>query len=403
MALLFAVTPVHAHLHGNEEQEKPFNFKSPSNTAPFQAVEHDEEYYGCSGYIRSGYIQTNDSYASAFAGELGCGYQLNQYIKAHLGVFASIDSGLNSQNDDKIQTDFFNKQKDSYFILGEAVLTISYQQLEAHLGRQNFDSPHMDADDLRMIANLFEAYLLDYHFSDALYFGTGFVREASGWENGADASQFISVGEALGGESSGAWLSWLNYQQDHYSSDTWFYFIPDHLLIFYAEFIYNNKLMDRLSYSLGLQYDLGKAIGTEKLSDIDAHTLGVMATLSWADLTFTMAYNKNFGNTTALASIGGGAFFTSLEDQTLDAVSGDKAESLLLNLEYKLDDYLTFGAAMGKFTASNKTDYNKQEINLFINYSWKQKLTAELMYAIIDDKNSEPDIHQIRAILTYRY
>lgn len=30
-------------------------------------------------------------------------------------------------------------------------------------------------------------------------------------------------------------------------------------------------------------------------------------------------------------------------------------------------------------------------------------MVVEVMYAVIDDKNSEPDMHQIRAILTYRY
>ena len=116
-----------------------------------------------------------------------------------------------------------------------------------------------------------------------------------------------------------------------------------------------------------------------------------------------MAYNNNLGDTAALASIGGGPFFTSLEDQTLDAVSGDKSESVLLSLEYQFAGYLTLGAAAGQFTALNKNDYNKEELNLFINYSWNEMLTAELMYAAIDDRNSEPDMRQVRAILTYRY
>jgi len=403
LILLFAVTPVYAHLHGNEVSDKPFNFKSPEDTESFQAVEHEEEYYGCSGYVRSGFIQTDHDSASAFAGELGCGYLLNTYVKAHLGLFAAIDSGLNSDNDQSIQGDFFNQQKDSYLIVGEAVLTLSYEKFEVHLGRQNFDSPHLDGDDLRMISNLYEAYLVDYHYSDAVYFGAGFVREASGWENGNNASQFVSIGEALGGEDRGAWLSWINYQQQQINTNAWFYLIPDHLAIFYAELIYSKELSDSLSYSLGFQYDWGHDIGHAKLDKIDAHTLGIMAAISWTDFTFTTAYNHNFGKTGALASVGGGPFFTSLEDQTLDAVSGSDTESVLLSLEYNINEYLSLGSAVGKFSANNRKDYDKEELNVFLNINWKETLSTELMYAVTNDKNSEPDMHQIRAILTYRY
>ena len=318
-------------------------------------------------------------------------------------MFASLDPGLNSNNDDNIQGDFFNSKKDSYLILGEAVLTLSYQQFEAHLGRQNFDSPHMDGDDLRMIANLFEAYLLDYHFSDDLYFGSGFVREASGWENGANASQFVSIGEAIGGKSSGAWVGWLNYQQQNLSSETWVYYVPDHLTILYSELIFSHEISDTLAYSFGFQYDWGNDTDESRLGQVDAHTFGVMGELSWADLSFAAAYNKNIGDTGAVASIGGGPFFTSVEDQTLDAVEGNDSESILLGFKYNIYDSIILGVAAAKFRASDKNDYNKEELNVFVNYNWNQTVAAELMYAVVDDLNSGPDLHQFRAILTYHY
>lgn len=393
-----------AHLHNNEEQDNPFNVKPPDDIESFQGINHEEAFYGCSGYVRAGYIQTEqDDHSSAIAlgGELGCGYRLNQYIKAHLGIFASLEPGLNS--DDNIHSEFFNSKNDSYLIVGEAVLTLSYKNIDAYLGRQKFDSPHMDGDDLRMIANLFEAYLVDYHFSDELTIGSGFVRQAAGWENGANASQFVSVGEAFGGKSSGAWVSWLNYQQQNYTSDIWFYYIPDHMTIFYSDFIFSDELYDSVSYSLGVQYDWGSDIGNNRLGEVDAHSFGVMAALTWADFTLTTAYNKNFGNTSAIASIGGGPFFTSLEDQTLDVVEGGDSQAILMGLEYQINDSLGVGAMVGKFNASNRNDYNKEESNLYINYNWGEVFAAELIYAVVDDLNKEPDLHQLRVILTYQY
>ncbi|NOQ36219.1 MAG: outer membrane porin, OprD family [Methylococcaceae bacterium] len=406
--LILAINPAYAHLHGDEEQDKVFNYKSPDDIEPYQAVDHGEEYYGCSGYLRTGFLQTkvrsvDTSSATAMAGELGCGYRLNSHIKAHLGLFGVLDTGLNSHDDDNIHGDFFNRKKDSYLMLGEAVLTLSYGDFEAHLGRQNFDSPHLDSDDLRMVANLFEAYLVDYHLSDEFYLGAGFIREASGWENGGNLSHFVPIGEALGGRDGNAWVSWLAYEQEHMSGNAWFYLIPDHLTIFYGELMYSNFLTSEISYDVGLQYDWGLDSGAARLGEIDAQTLGFMTSISGYDVTLTAAYNKNFGNTGAVASLGGGAFFTSLEDQTLDAATGEDTQSILLGVEYALSNEFTLGVAMAEFRAANKKDYQVEEINYFLNYNWNDKLTAELIYAVIDDKNSSEDTDQIRAMITYRY
>ena len=409
LLLVLAVGPVHAHLLEDEKQDKVFNYKSPDDIEPYQAVKHGEEYHGCSGYLRTGFLQTkirtvDTSSASAIAGKFGCGYRLNPYVKAHLGVLGVLDTGLNSHDDDNIHADFFNRKKDSYLMmLGEALLTLSYGDFEAHLGRQNFDSPHLDGDDLRMVANLFEAYLVDYHFSDELYFGAGFIRQASGWENGGNPSHFIPIGEALGGKEGSAWLSWLSYEEENFSGNAWFYLIPDHLTIFYGELIYSNVLTPEISYNVAFQYDWGQDVGAARLGEVNAHTMGFMASVSGYDFTLTAAFNKNFGNTGAVASVGGGPFFTSLEDQTLDAATGEDTQSTLFGVEYAFNSNFSLGVAMAEFRASDKKDYQTEEINYFINYNWNDKLTAEFMYAVVDDKNSSEDIDQIRAIITYRY
>ena len=148
---------------------------------------------------------------------------------------------------------------------------------------------------------------------------------------------------------------------------------------------------------------MGKDSGQSRLGEVDAHTVGVMASISGYDFTLTAAYNKNFGNTGAIASVGGGAFYTSMEDQTLDAAAGVDTQSVLFGLEYELNSNLSLGVNLAKFRAMNKKDYKTEEINYFVNYNWNDKLTAEVMYAVINDKNSSEDTDQIRAIITYRY
>lgn len=373
-------------------------------------VEHDLEVneYGCGGYLRAGFIQTamrtdDTEAAAAIGGNIGCHYRLNTHIKAHLGVYGVGDIGLNSHNDDNIHGDYFNRKKDSFLMLGEAFLTLSYGNFTARLGRQVVDSPHFDADDLRMVGNLFEAYMVDYKMNEQLTWGAGFIRESAGWGNGGNISHFIPIGEAMGGKNGSAWVSWLNYEDEQWSGKTWFYFIPDHLTILYAEFGYSGELSPEISYEIGVQYDWGQSVGNERLGDVEAHTLGGMASLSGYDFTFTAAYDKNFGDTGAVFSLGGGPFFAAMDDQTIDAAEGKDTQAFSLTAEYELIEDLNVGVAWGEFRAINKADYKVQEINYFFNYNWGDQLFAELMYAVVDDKNSSEDMDQIWFTLTYQY
>ncbi|MEE9413004.1 MAG: hypothetical protein V3V22_08135 [Methylococcales bacterium] len=90
-----------------------------------------------------------------------------------------------------------------------------------------------------------------------------------------------------------------------------------------------------------------------------------------------------------------------MEDKTLDAATGEDTQSVLFGVEYAFNSKLSVGVA--GFRATNKNDYQFEEINYFLNYNWNDKITAELMYAVVDDKNSSEDTDQIRAIITYRY
>ena len=121
-----------------------------------EGIKHDLKYDGCNGFIRGGYIQTHQKTVSnqqayGLGGELGCGISWGPYFKLHASAFTAINPGFNSGNKDEIQGDFFDENKNSYITLGEAVMTLSYGDLQAHLGPQRFNSPHMDQDDLRSL------------------------------------------------------------------------------------------------------------------------------------------------------------------------------------------------------------------------------------------------------------
>ncbi len=365
------------------------------------------EQLDCVGYLRAGYLHSSigspkNLSAHSVGGELGCHYQINDQIKVHLGVFGSADIGLNPDNKNRIHGDFYNADLGSYLMLGEAFVSLSFAQLEANLGRQRLDTPHMDSDDLRMVPNLFEAYLVNYQLTEQVAVGAGFIRAMAGWENGGDQSHFIGVGDALGGDGNSAWVSWATFEDAAINASVWYYKVPDHLQILYGELSLAGSFHEAVSYQFALQYDWGNEVGDATLGDVDAKTWGLSSSLSVYGLTTSAAINQNSGDA-ALSSLGGGAFFTSMEDQTLDAVSGKNTEAWVVVLEYSVTEALTIGTALGRFSASNDLHYDVEETDFYLSYAWKEAYLFELAYAQVDDKNGRETDHQLRAILTYNY
>jgi hypothetical protein len=172
-------------------------------------------------------------------------------------------------------------------------MTLSYGDLQAHLGPQRFNSPHMDQDDLRLLPNIFEAYFIDYHIDDEFYIGSGFVRTAKGWENNDDAKKFVDIGEAFGGTGALSWLAWGKYQQGSIDANVWYYYIKDVQQIFFMDITYQDRINDIFFYELGGQFDLGRSIGSQSIGLVDANTLGAYATIGAYGVSFTTAYNKN--------------------------------------------------------------------------------------------------------------
>ena len=136
---------------------------------------------------------------------------------------------------------------------------------------------------------------------------------------------------------------------------------------------------------------------------VKAKTWGIAMSLAYKRLTTSFAYNRNSTNYGAIPSLGGGPFFTSMEDQTLDAVTGEYASAMLLAVEYAVSDSVNLGMAVGQFNARNKDDYNVGESDVYLKYSWNDQASIEVMYAEVKDENISAKDQQLRAILTYDY
>ena len=367
-----------------------------------------QEERACGGYARTGFIRTNDESnpderATAVGGEINCEFPLNRNINIQLGLSTSIDPGVNNDNDILVHGDFFDNDKDSYVLLGEASLNASFGKLGIHLGRHIYDSPHMDSDDLRIIPNRFEDYQINYEFNEDITLGFSYLRKMAGWENGNNHARFVDIGTALGADGGDVYVVWGSYEREELSVQLWNYRIKDIENIFYAEAIYGTEYNKDISWEVGVQYDQGRDIGSTKLGNIDADTWGLNALFIYKAILFSAAYNQNYGDSGAVSSLGGGSFFTSMEDQTLDAVTGSDARAIALGIEIEAIHDLVVGFVASDFQASNKSVYHMQENDFYVNYNWNDRLNLEAVYADINDISAKNDKEQLRVIMTYEF
>ena len=120
------------------------------------------------------------------------------------------------------------------------------------------------------------------------------------------------------------------------------------------------------------------------------------------------AYNKENGQTGATGlSLGGGAFFTSMEDQTLDAIGG-VGEAWIIGAGFHLStfgiDGLDAGVAYGEFKAEDTSLYSTNEIDTIMDYKYNNAFSVSVAFALIDLKtDSTKDYSQFRIISNYNF
>ncbi len=368
--------------------------------------------------IRAGYINldsSNEINTNAFSigGHAHFNTKRWQGIKLGTSLYTVQDLGL--QNDDplRINSDFFDANKESFSLLAEAYIDAKWHKSKIKLGRQILDSPHADSDDIRMIPNYFNAYRIRNNNIEDLTLHAGLIEKMAGWENGIDSSKFIDISQVLGltEDTDGVYFVAGVYEGiENLSLSLWHYYYDEIASIWYAEAGYNYALSETLSLGLGLQYDTSSQSAKELLGEQNSNTFGMSIELSFEELGLStlLAYNYEDDESGASAlSLGGGTLFTSMEDQTLDAMEAS-GSAWVLGLGYNFEklgiDNLLFGVAYGVFEAKDSALYETSEIDAVVEYSISDKLSLSIAYASIDDKTqNNNDYNQLRIVSTYNF
>ncbi|NOR55784.1 MAG: porin [Sulfurovum sp.] len=368
------------------------------------------------GQLRAGYITFSEDTASrtssyALAGHYHVNTQRWNGLLLGAEAYTVLNMGIN-QNPLNVNSDFFDANNKSSIILSKAFLDGKWGNTEIKLGRQIIDTPHSDSDDIRMMPNYFEAYTLTNTDISDLTLTAGFIDKMAGWENGSNSADFIDVGETLGSSK----IDGITYASASYegfkdlSLSLWYYHYSDIADVLYMEAGYSYTLPEYATFTFGLQYDASHQTGATLLGQQDANTYGISIEAAFTDLgvTFLAAYNQDNGETGATSlSLGGGPFFTSMEDQTLD-VLGSAGSAWMMGAAYDFGklgvNNLTFGLAYGKFETKDASLYSSQEIDTVLEYNLNDKISITAAFALVDFKeNDMADYNQFRLIANYNF
>ena len=342
------------------------------------------------GEVRAGWIEASGSDATfALGGHIHFDTPSYRGLKAGLGFYTASDFGLGPK---EANEDFFGTDKKGYTFVSEAYVEYS-GVWDIKIGRQNLETPHADSDDIRMVPNYFEAAVARGELWGAKI-EAGYITRMGGWENGGKPAKFVRLGKVFGVEQKTDGAAYVGVQGNFASVDlsVWGYHMADMANVLYMEAAKELE-WGSVQQHFALQLDIARSCEDKLLGPIHSKTAGIISQTTYQGWTLTLAANKEYGKSGSMASFGGGPFFTSMEDLTIDALASEDAESYVAGVEYSYKEH-TFGLMAGRFYDDRAFD--AKEYDLYANVSLPYGFEAELVYAKIEEND---DRHIARCIL----
>lgn len=345
-----------------------------------------------SGQVRAAYVNQDnetdtDTYGTSLGGILK--YETGTYNDIKVGVAAYISQKVGFATGDwdqqKANNDLFADNAKSYAYVGEAYVDYSINDFSIRIGRQLLDTPLADTDDIRMHPNTFEAAIATYSGLDETTFFAGYVKRFAGYDSGNDISKFKRLD---GADSRGAAVfGAMNESIENLALQGWYYGIDNVSDVFYTDATYTVPVKEDVEIELAGQFG---HFAQKQSSAIDGNVYGIGANVNVGVLTLGVAYNKscNDSGKAVTNGFGGGPYFTSMEEMTIDGMEDAKAYQV--SAEFDLANVGMEGvnliALYGDFK-STPLDMHVREIDLIAAYEISEALMAEVSYAMIDDKN----------------
>lgn len=345
-----------------------------------------------SGQIRAAYVNQDnaldpDTYGSAIGGQLK--YETGAWNDFKLGIAAYISQKLPFATGDgeKANNDLFANNADSYVYLGEAYADYSIHDFSLRIGRQQIDTPLADTDDIRMHPNTFEAAIVTYKGFEGTTIVGGVVKRFAGYDSGNDISEFKKLD---GLDSRGAAIAGIiNESVENLAVQGWVYSIDNMANILYTDAVYTVPLSETTGLEFAGQFG---HFNEEQNSGIDGNVYGVGTSFNIDMLTVGVEYNKatNDGTKAIVNGFGGGPYYTSMEEMTIDGL--EDARAYQINTQLDMSDAgiegLKLAVLYGNFKGKMQgLDAKVTEYDVVVAYTLNENICADVSYASLNDKN----------------
>lgn len=327
----------------------------------------DQQNHEVFGNLRVGVMSAEDDAGDQFDGSAIGGHFGVKSARWH-GISAGATVYTTQKLFDDENGDFFGADGHGYTLLGEAYLQMNLGNTEFKSGRFGFDSPHADTDDIRMVPNTFSGVLMT---NTDLADTTIYLAHLDEWA-GVDTDEPEEFNEMNGDD--GISVFGAVYEGfDNLGLQAWYYQGND-----FADLIYMEAMYETDNFSVGAQFGT-QSDDTPDNTGPDGDVYGLTASYTLDNITLISAYNKVNG--VVVNGFGGGPFFTSSDDHTIEGEVDQKG--LALGAEYTGFEGLTLGVLNVNFHRG------EDETDFYAAYEIKENMNLEVVYHDMnDDGNS---------------
>jgi hypothetical protein len=284
----------------------------------------------------------------------------------------STDFGLNDPDKETRNFVFDPVELESFALLQELYLQWNNERHLALVGRKEYESPMIDADDYYMLANSFAMGVYENRSFSNTAIKAGYFAEMAGvWDSGANGTEFHSMSDASfvpqvnkdEADDKGVYFAALDYNNDLHHAQFWNYYADDLYNTFFAQYDFM-KGNDDFNYDLGAQFINFSGVGKLKDSDteIDYSLYSLRYNASWGNgvsiATGASKYTDGDGQGSTLGAWGGYPYFANgMIYHFFEAGSLRNAQSFKLQVGY--DFPLQSGDKLGIYLRNTRFDLDK--------------------------------------------
>ncbi len=185
-------------------------------------------------------------------------------------TFAGVtDFGINDPIYETKNLVFNSNDNESFALVQEFFISYKDESHNLTIGRQELNTPLVEADDYYFLANSFDAINYINSSVNNFHFHLGYFYQMAGvWDSGDDGTEFNSMSDASFVDSrdkknandSGIIYGAIEYEKDEHKLKIWEYYIADLYNMFLAEYNFSSSY-NEFSYNTGIQFVNYKEVG----------------------------------------------------------------------------------------------------------------------------------------------